>query len=720
MSAEKNPFLSFCIPTYNNANELRTTVESIIEQIITIDFIEIIISDNCSQDETEKIGKEFALRYTQIKFIRNEVNVGPGRNIFNALKLARGEFLWLLGDDKLIPGAISSVLSAIENCEALPAAIFVNWQSLWPRGYKGKRAAIENATNRKVMKDMEVAGVEAYLKLRLPYLPFMSAHIFNRELLNFDLLERFAESNWIQLYFLFSALSKNPRSLHIARVCVEDNHVSKQHRQVSSDPWPSDIFTTRLITAIQDLETLGFIGKPEADKMLLEIYDYIYCDVVPFAVYFYAVVTAKRASTGYHERIAYRYIASSMDKNQSVIQRSLMRLLLSAQIWPTISRLRSYWRGFRNVTNAIWFSFRAPSSNSKKIVLISVEGHGRVLKIAQALNSEGIKPVLITANPTYIRHGSFEDVLICDGTLHALRLAIENYKGSVFHIICVWNYLLVFWMIILKAGKILIDTFDVLNFFVKPIIKKRHAISIALEKYCLTYADGLICRDLRTNLLKRNNWILPPRILFMDYIRTTPLKVKNRTLGRQIVYLGNIEIDPESSVAYQYGLAEVLCANKIGFDIYPSYISLVDELKKKFESMWPDTYQSKYLLVHETIPAKDIVKTIELSSYGLLISTKLVTFQDIHDTYYPIMERYFFAGKIFDYYESAVFPIVQRGAFVNFVIRRMEFGIVVDSYDDIVKFINANEGRDVRVQYKQTLTLEHNAPRLVKFYKKYL
>jgi len=47
--------LSICIPTYNRAKELDECLSCIVPQIMDKDSIEIVISDNNSDDNTEQI-----------------------------------------------------------------------------------------------------------------------------------------------------------------------------------------------------------------------------------------------------------------------------------------------------------------------------------------------------------------------------------------------------------------------------------------------------------------------------------------------------------------------------------------------------------------------------------------------------------------------------------------------------------------------------------------
>jgi len=78
--------------------------------------IEIIISDNASTDRTTEVALELCKRKANIIYRREPVNLGPSRNIANALKLAGGEFCYILSDDDfLLPACISTLIAPILN-----------------------------------------------------------------------------------------------------------------------------------------------------------------------------------------------------------------------------------------------------------------------------------------------------------------------------------------------------------------------------------------------------------------------------------------------------------------------------------------------------------------------------------------------------------------------------------------------------------------------------
>ena len=95
---KKKPFFSVVIPTYNRAADLKIAVNSILMQ--DFDDYEIIISDNASTDNTEKICKSFC--DNRIKYLRNNVNIGFNRNLYKVIKVAKGQYVFMLGDDDFI------------------------------------------------------------------------------------------------------------------------------------------------------------------------------------------------------------------------------------------------------------------------------------------------------------------------------------------------------------------------------------------------------------------------------------------------------------------------------------------------------------------------------------------------------------------------------------------------------------------------------------------
>ncbi len=103
--------LSVCVPTYNRAGHLANCLESIrIARERVGDDVQVCVSDNASTDDTATVVAA-AAKTMAIDYRRNEINLGAATNYLKAVELARGEFVWLLGDDDLLrPDALETVL----------------------------------------------------------------------------------------------------------------------------------------------------------------------------------------------------------------------------------------------------------------------------------------------------------------------------------------------------------------------------------------------------------------------------------------------------------------------------------------------------------------------------------------------------------------------------------------------------------------------------------
>ncbi|HEX8462701.1 MAG TPA: glycosyltransferase family 2 protein, partial [Segetibacter sp.] len=116
--------LSICIPTFNRATYLNSCLNSIVKQVGNNPEVEVIISDNLSDDNTESVAKEYTIKYKNIKYFKNETNIGGDKNIIKVLSIANGQYLKLLNDyidftDKGLLEVLEIVRKYSENKEVL-------------------------------------------------------------------------------------------------------------------------------------------------------------------------------------------------------------------------------------------------------------------------------------------------------------------------------------------------------------------------------------------------------------------------------------------------------------------------------------------------------------------------------------------------------------------------------------------------------------------------
>ncbi len=111
--------LSISIPTYNRAQMLDRQLKWLATEISGYEGdCEIIISDNCSTDNTEEViemWKSALSPRISFTYYSNEENIGGMANIVSCLRKATGKFVWSLGDDDFAQnGTIGYLLSKIK------------------------------------------------------------------------------------------------------------------------------------------------------------------------------------------------------------------------------------------------------------------------------------------------------------------------------------------------------------------------------------------------------------------------------------------------------------------------------------------------------------------------------------------------------------------------------------------------------------------------------
>jgi len=106
----KSPAISVCIPTYNGAKFISSTIQSVLDQ--SLQNFEIVVSDDGSTDETIEVIKSFNdQRITKIDCLQR---VGAEKNWNNAVALASGGLIKLLcQDDVIYPDCLQTEVDAL-------------------------------------------------------------------------------------------------------------------------------------------------------------------------------------------------------------------------------------------------------------------------------------------------------------------------------------------------------------------------------------------------------------------------------------------------------------------------------------------------------------------------------------------------------------------------------------------------------------------------------
>ena len=105
----KRPSVSIGMPVFNGAASVREAIECILCQTHT-DF-ELLISDNCSTDQTAQICRALADADRRLSYVRQEENIGADANFRFVFEQSKSDyFMWAAADDLRSPDFLEANL----------------------------------------------------------------------------------------------------------------------------------------------------------------------------------------------------------------------------------------------------------------------------------------------------------------------------------------------------------------------------------------------------------------------------------------------------------------------------------------------------------------------------------------------------------------------------------------------------------------------------------
>lgn len=179
MNSSRNMNVTVIVITYNSANTIVETLDSIMEQ--TYKDIELIVSDDSSKDDTlilvEQWMKEKKTRFINTKLITSLHNTGVAENCNRGVNASTTEYYKIIaGDDILENNAIQSYVEFI--C-ANPNAVGVSkitpfgtvgqskinmWGTVFEKGYEILQYPIKKKYRRLVIRNFVCAAAVGLIK----------------------------------------------------------------------------------------------------------------------------------------------------------------------------------------------------------------------------------------------------------------------------------------------------------------------------------------------------------------------------------------------------------------------------------------------------------------------------------------------------------------------------------------------------------------------------
>lgn len=151
----KEGLVSVITPMYNAAEYLALTIESVLRQ--TYPDWELILIDDCSEDDTLEIAKKYEAADARIMTLRMEQNSGMAESINRGCEKAQGQYIAFLDSDDLwLPQKLETQIAFMQEKDcAISCSSYVQINA---EGTKEGRTfkALERADYRRVLLDCPV------------------------------------------------------------------------------------------------------------------------------------------------------------------------------------------------------------------------------------------------------------------------------------------------------------------------------------------------------------------------------------------------------------------------------------------------------------------------------------------------------------------------------------------------------------------------------------
>jgi len=124
--SENRPKVSVCIVAFNHGRYIDDCLASVVGQQIDAE-LEILVGDDCSEDETRQIISRYAKRHPGlIHPVFHQNNIGGTQNYLSLIRRASGSYIAHLdGDDYWLPGKLAEQISFLENNQSC-VAVYTN------------------------------------------------------------------------------------------------------------------------------------------------------------------------------------------------------------------------------------------------------------------------------------------------------------------------------------------------------------------------------------------------------------------------------------------------------------------------------------------------------------------------------------------------------------------------------------------------------------------
>ena len=368
---------------------------------------------------------------------------------------------------------------------------------------------------------------------------------------------------------------------------------------------------------------------------------------------------------------------------------------------------------------------RMNSKKERSVVFVTGRTTTRAAKLAYGLKKNGWNVILLHADPINLEsYNSFSATYQYQNEFDLMINALRH-NPIVYHVFSNWNFQAAKLLISFRPGNIIFDNYDCLAGMLNPGVVSNEIL--AEERFCFENADGICCRSLETQYLKKTlefnfkgKRLLIPDCCWNDS-REQKNPIKKFGEGFHVALVYNIDGPDNSEKSNKYDLltlARSFINSKIHLHVFPSTPGTYRNPACKPYAELADG--ENYFHFYDTLPYESLREKLRQCSAGL-IDDKLFMYNSMKVN---TKQRGFYAvgNKLFDYLDEGL-PIIinsspsleriaiRNGCAVKFYNREL-----IDDIGGFIRNVNWTLLAKNAVLASKKYSIETHAVRLIAFY----
>ncbi|SHJ13956.1 glycosyltransferase family 2 protein [Parasporobacterium paucivorans] len=258
---ESVKILSICMPTYNRNEHIMRQLKFILSEFAPYrDEVEILVSDNCSEDDTAKNLQDLRKQNKTFTYWVNKENIGFIGNTRKLAKKAKGRYIWFVGDDDIITHGIADAIFGVFYSGNDVGLIAMNHNFFMGEYTPGCSKSVINFPKGGLHKNGKKAAVDIFVR-NDGVLMFITAVIMKKKYV-IEAIRTCTRSLTTNLSWALAAASdKNGIWL------IEEVYIHDRYSGISWSEKYLEVFAYNMTVSVKEMNRFGYSNE-QIKKML--------------------------------------------------------------------------------------------------------------------------------------------------------------------------------------------------------------------------------------------------------------------------------------------------------------------------------------------------------------------------------------------------------------------------------------------------------------------